>query len=405
VLVETFIRKLLRLKAHRVTAVEHSVEQMVIRIDRLGCRRLRCRGCGRPCAKIHQFEAPRHWQHLSLWGLPVVLHYQPRRVRCPRCGVKREAVPWAGAWARVTTALARAVAELARHLSWQETARYFRLDWKGVASIVQRAVAYGLERRRRRPLHVLGIDEVSRRKGHHYLTIVYDLERGVLLWVGEDRTEQTLTRFFTDLGRRRSRTIQVACLDMWQAYLKAVQIHAPNAQVLFDRFHLVQHLNRAVDEVRRSEMRRLSGQEKTSFKRTRFLLLKNPWNLRTEERERLSTLVRWNTPIVRAYYLKEAFQLFWSYRQSARAEEHLRRWMHSAMRSRLQPFRKFVQRLRAHLEGVLAWTRLRVSNGALEGMNNKIKLVSHRSFGFRTVKNFTAAIYHCCAHLPLPEEC
>jgi transposase len=141
------------------------------------------------------------------------------------------------------------------------------------------------------------------------------------------------------------------------------------------------------------------------FQSARVLANNNPWNLRTEERERLSTLVRWNTPIVRAYYLKEAFQLFWSYRQPARAEQHLQRWAHSAMRSRLQPFKEFVRRLRAHLEGVLAWTRLRVSNGALEGMNNKIKLVSHRSFGFRTVRNFTAAIYHCCAHLPLPEKC
>ena len=402
---ETFIRKLLRLKAHQVTAVEPSPEPMVIGIDRMGRRRLRCRGCGWPGAKIHQVEAARQWQHLSLWGLPVVLHYHPRRVRCPNCGVRREAVPWAGAWARVTTVLARAVAEWARHLSWQETARHFRLDWKSVASMVRRLGAYGLERRRRRPLHTLGIDEVSRRKGHHYLTIVYDLEGGVLLWVGEDRTEQTLSRFFTELGCRRSRTLQVVCLDMGQAYLKAVHLHAANAQLLFDRFHLLQQLNRAVDEVRRSEMRRLSGQEKTSFKRTRFLLRKNPWNLRTDEGERLSTLVRRNTPILRAYYLKEACQLFWSYRQPARAEEHLRRWRHSALRSRLQPFKEFVRRLRAHLDGVLAWTRLRVSNGALEGMNNKIKLVSHRSFGFRTVKNFTAAIYHCCAHLPLPEEC
>ena len=317
-LVETFIRKMLRLKAHRVTAVELRTEQMVVRIDRLRCRRLHCRVCGRPCSKIHQVEAARQWQHLSLWGLTVVLRYRPRRVRCPSCGVRRERVPWAEAWARVTTALARAVAELARHLSWQQTARHFRVDWKSVACIVRRVVAYGLEGRRRRPLHILGIDEVSRCKGHHYLTVVYDLERGVLLWVGEDRTEETLTRFFSQLGRRRSATIRVVCLDMWQAYLKAVRHHAPHARVLFDRFHLVQHLNRAVDEVRRSEMRRLSSQEKTSFKRTRFLLLKNPWNLRTEERERLSTLVRWNTPIVRAYYLKEAFQLFWIYRQPAR---------------------------------------------------------------------------------------
>jgi transposase len=405
VLTETFIRKLLHLKAHYVIAVKPSPEQIVVEIDRLRSRTLRCGVCRGRCRKVHQVEEARRWQDLSLRHLPLVLHYRPRRVRCPRCGVRVEAVPWAQLWARVTTALGRAVAELARHLSWQETARHFRLDWKSVASIVRRVVAYGLERRRRRPLHILGIDEVSRRKGHHYLTVAYDLERGALLWVGEDRTEETLTRFFAELGRRRAATVRVVCLDMWRAYLKAVRDQAPNTQVLFDRFHLVQHLNRAVDEVRRSIMRRLSRQQKTLFKGTRFLLLKNPWNLRTDERERLSTLVRWNTPIVRAYYLKEAFQLFWDYRQPARAEQHLRRWMHSALRSRLEPFKELVRMLRTHLDGVLAWTRLRVSNGALEGMNNKIKLVSHRSFGFRTVKNFTAAIYHCCAHLPLPEEC
>lgn len=404
-LLETFIRKLLHLKAHKVTAVEQSPEQVVVQIDRLGRRRLRCRVCRKACRRVHNVEEARSWQDLSLRGLPMTLRYQPRRVHCPRCGVRVEEVPWARPWARVTQALARAVAELARHLSWQETARHFRLDWKSVATVVRRAVEYGLAQRRRRPLHILGIDEVSRRKGHHYLTVVYDLERGALLWVGEDRTEETLTRFFAQLGRRRSATIQVVCLDMWRPYLKAVRDHATNAQILFDRFHLVQHLNRAVDEVRRSEMRRLSGSQKASFKKTRFLLLKNPWNLRTEEKERLSTLVRWNTPIVRAYYLKEAFQLFWDYRQTGRAEEHLRRWMHSAMRSRLEPLKDFVRLLRSHLEGVLAWTRRRVSNGALEGMNNKIKLVSHRSFGFRSVRNYTAAIYHCCARLSLPEEC
>ena len=404
-LVETFIRKLLHLKAHQVTAVEQGPEQVVVRIDRLRHRRLRCGVCRRPCRRIHQVEEARCWRDLSLHRLPLVLHYRPRRVRCPHCGVRREEVPWSRPWARVTNVLARAVAELARHLSWQETARHFQLDWKSVAAVVRRAVEYGLAQRRRRPLHILGIDEVSRRKGHHYLTVVYDLERGALLWVGEDRTEETLTRFFAEVGPRRSATIQVVCLDMWRPYLKAVRDHAPNAQVLFDRFHLVQHLNRAVDEVRRSEMRRLSGTEKASFKKTRFLLLKNPWNLRTDEKERLSTLVRWNTPIVRAYYLKEAFQLFWDYRQTGRAEEHLRRWMHSALRSRLEPFKEFVRLLRTHLEGVVAWTRLRVSNGALEGMNNKIKLVSHRSFGFRSVRNYTAAIYHCCARLSLPADC
>jgi len=305
----------------------------------------------------------------------------------------------------VTRALSNAVAILARELSWQGTAREYGLNWKSVATIVKRAVQYGLRHRARLPVHVIGIDEVSRRKGQVYLTVVYDLERRVLLWVGEDRTEEAVKKFFTEeLGRRRCHTLRVVCMDMWAAYANLVREHAPNAQILFDRFHIVQHLNEAVEEVRRSEMRRLSLKERVVFKRSRWLLLKNPWNLNPDQKERLSTLVRWNAPIVRAYYLKESFQLFWDYKQSQRAETHVQKWMTSAMRSRLEPFKRFVRMLRSHLDGVLPWTRIRLSNAVVEGMNNKIKSISHRSFGFRTAKNFIAAIYHCCARLPLPAE-
>jgi transposase len=186
---------------------------------------------------------------------------------------------------------------------------------------------------------------------------------------------------------------------------EAVSEYAWNAHIVLDRFHLVKPRNEALDEVRQSERRRLLGQERAAFKSTRWLLLQNPGHLTTDPHERLSTLVRWNLPIVRAGYLKEAFQLFWEYRQPARAQAPREKWMSSAMRSRLEPFQKFVRRLRSHLPGVLAWTKIRLSNGAVEGMNNKIKSISHRSFGFRSAEYFTANIYHCCARLPLPEEC
>ena len=404
-LLQTFIRKQLRLKAHTVAAIEESDTEMIVQIERLGSRRLRCSRCGRSCRRVHSRAVKqRSWRDLPLRKARLVLRYRPRRVKCERCGVRTEALPWAEPWARVSGALAASVAALTRHLSWREAAHHFGLNWKSVAAIVQRAVAYGLARRRRKPLHWIGVDEVSRRKGHRYLTVVYDLERRMLVWVGEDRSEQTLRKFFCELGRRRCRPIQVVLMDMWAPYAKAVRENAPRAQVLFDRFHLVQHLNRAVDEVRRAQLRRLSRKEKVKFKRTRYLLLKNPWNLTPDQNERLSTLVSWNTPITRAYYLKESLQLFFDYKQPKRAREHLERWMHSAMRSRLEPFKKLVKMLRSHLDGVLAWTRLRLSNGAVEGMNNKIKLVSHRAFGFRTVEHYVAAIYHCCARLPLPEE-
>ena len=335
----------------------------------------------------------------------LILRYRPRRVDCPRCGIRVEDFPWAEPWARVTRALGNAVAMLARELSWQGTARQYGLNWKTVAGIVRRTVAYGLRKRKRPPVHVIGIDEVSRRKGQVYLTVVYDMERRVVLWVGDGRNEEQVKPFFTEvMGRRRCTTLQVVCMDMSATYAKLVQKHARNAQILFDRFHIVKHLNEAVDEVRRSQMRRLVGKEKAEFKSTRWLLLKNPWNLTSDQQERLSTLVRWNLPIVRAWYLKEAFQLFWGYRQSARAKAHLEKWMRSAMRSRLEPLKRFVRMLRSHLDGILAWTKIRLSNGALEGMNNKIKSISHRSFGFRSAQNYISAIYHCCARLPLPEE-
>lgn len=404
-LIETFIRKQLRLKAHTVTKVEETEECMTVNIDRLGRRLLCCGVCRRRCREVHDVRKERQWRDLSMRKLPLKLRYRPRRVACRRCGVRVEDFPWAEPWARVTTALAKAVAMLARELSWQGTARQYGLNWKSVANIVKQVVQYGLRHRARPPVHGIGIDEVSRRKGQVYLTVVYDLERRVLLWVGEDRTEEAVKKFFTEeMGRRRCRTLRVVCMDMWAPYVKLVREHAPNAQILFDRFHIVKHLHEAVDEVRRSLMRQLSFRERATFQGTRWLLLKNPWNLNQSQKERLSTLVRWNSPLVRAWYLKEVFQLFWTYRQPWRAEQHLRKWMNSAMRSKLQPFQRFVRMLRSHLDGILPWTKIRLSNGAVEGMNNKIKSISHRSFGFRSSKNFIAAIYHCCAKLPLPAE-
>jgi len=405
VLIETFIRKQLRLKAHTGTKVEEADDCMLVYIDRLGGRLRRCGVCRHRCREVYDVCPMREWRDLAMRKLPLKLRYRPRRVECPRCGVRVEDFPWAEPWARVTAALANAVAVLARELSWQGTAREYGLNWKSVATIVKRGVRYGLEHRARPPVHVIGIDEVSRRKGQVYLTVVYDLERRVLLWVGEDRTEEAVRKFFTEeMGPRRCHTLQVVCMDMWAPYAKLVKDHAPRAQLLFDRFHIVKHLNEAVDAVRRELWRRVTAKEKVAVKGTRWLLLKNPWNLNDEQKERLSTLVRWNTPLVRAWYLKEAFQLFWGYKQPKRAQDFLEKWMRSAMRSRLEPFKKFVGMLRSHLGGVLAWTKARVSNGAIEGMNNKIKSISHRSFGFRTAENFIAAIYHCCARLPLPVE-
>jgi transposase len=311
-------------------------------------------------------------------------------------------LPWADKWQRVTRALSRAIAELSRKLTWKETAAHFGVDWKAVAVAAKRAVEWGLKHRPWKPLHVIGIDEVSRRKGQRYLTLVYDLIRRRLVWIGEDRETTTMEKFFEWLGPRRGRSIQVVCCDMWAVYIDAVKTNLPWAALVFDRFHVVQHLNRAVDDVRRQSWRQLRGEERIAFKKTRWLWLKNPWNLRSQERRRLSALCRINQPIVRAYYLKEAFQRFWDYRYEGWAFPYLQQWLWWASHSRLEPFTRFARMIREHILGIMAWTRLRISNGALEGMNNKVKVISHRAYGFRMSDTYITAIWHGCGELPLP---
>lgn len=302
----------------------------------------------------------------------------------------------------ITYSLAKVAALLARKMSYQEVAEYLGLQWRHVAKAVKWAVEWGFAHKKTRPLHVLGLDEVSRRKGHRYLTVAYDLERHEVVWVGKDREEKTVDEFFSWLGKRRARAIQVVCMDMWAPYLASVRRHVPKATVVFDRFHIVQHLSRAVDDVRRQVVATLAPEERFAVKKSRWILIKNPWNLKPDERQRLGEILKLNLPITKAYLLKEAFQKFWEYLQPGRAEPYLRQWLWWASHSRLKPFKEFARMIRDHLDGVLAWTNIRVSNGALEGMNNKIKMVSHRSFGFRKFDTYVTAIYHSCSNLPLP---
>jgi transposase len=401
---ETFIKKALGLKAHGVVRVDEPAPgELVVWVERVGQRRLRCGACGRRAARVAAVRRPlRRWRDLAVREHQVSLVYAPYRVWCPKCGLHVERVPWADPWQRVTHALARAVARLARELHWAAVATHYQLNWKTVAQIVEATVLWGLHHRRWEPLHIVGIDEVSRRKGQQYLTMVYDLERGRVVWVGRDRTRETMARFFHWLGPRRTRAIHTVCSDMAAAYGDAIRMHLPAATHVVDRFHVSQHLSRALDEVRRQTWRQLVGRARVEWKHTRFLWLRNPENLRRSERTRLSSLLKLNSPIVRAYLLKEDLRRFWAYRATAWAEAHLTQWLWRAAHSRLEPIKKVARTLRLHRAGILAWTRLRVSNGALEGMNNKVKVISHRAYGFSTSWAYIANIYHCCAGLPLP---
>lgn len=342
---------------------------------------------------------------MPLWGIPVVLEYAPRRVWCSVCdGIYVERMGWAAGKRRQTRALAVFLATWAKELPWARVAKLFGCSWGTVASAVDYVVAYGLANRSLDEVRLIGVDEISRKRGHVYLTNVYDLERGTLLWSGEGRTKATLEAFFEFLGPNRATQLEGICCDMWKPYVDVIRANAPNATLVFDKFHIVRHLMEAVDKVRRQEIAEKGKEHKELVAKSRYIWLKNPWNLTRGQRARLGMLEKLNLKINRAYLLKEAFREFWDYQLPHWAQKYLKKWFWWATHSRLEPMRKFAWLVRNHEEGILAYFKLRITNASVEGLNNKAKIVSHKAYGFRTAKTFIQNLYLSMAELPMPDS-
>lgn len=401
-LVESIVRKTLGLKDQRVVKVVHEDGGLRVHLATKEGRRLPCSKCQHRRPVRDQLDE-REWRHVPLWGIAVVLLYAPSRVDCATCGVHVEAIPWSAGKSPITVPLVILLATWTRLLAWEVVAGLFGVSWSTVRTAVQRAVEYGLGHREDGKVYYLGIDEISRRRGHIYHTQVYDLGAKRLLWSGEGRKEETLRRFFDEWGAEKTARIRGICCDMWAPYIDVVKEKAPNAVLVFDKFHIVRHLLDAVSDVRRQEARELSKTNPDLLKDTRYLFLKNPWNLTDPQRRRLGFLEKLNLKVTRAYILKEAISGLWVYRVKGWAKRFLDRWFWWATHSRLKPMRDFAWMLRRHQEGVLAWFKVPLDNGATEAMNNNAKAVAHRAHGYRTAKTFTLSLLHCLGKLPLPQ--
>ena len=366
-----------------------------------------CSGCGEPGATYDHARA-RWYEYVPLWGFAVFWVYARRRVNCPRCGVKVEAVPWAIGKRSLSKSYMQFLATWARRLSWQEVATIFRTSWEKVFRSAEWVVSWGLEHRDLRGIGSLGIDEVLWQKVHRYLTVVYQIDAHCrrLLWVGKERTVKTLLRFFRFFGPARSGQITFICSDLWKPYLKVIRRKAGQAVHVLDRFHVVQYLNKALDEVRAQEVKELKKRGKEAILTlTRWCLLKRPENLNPKQEARLADLLRYNLKAVRAYLLKEDFQLLWQSRSLAAAQEFLKRWCTRALRSRIEPVKKVARSIRRHQELLLNWFRARgtISSGPTEGLNNRLKLTLRKAYGFRTFRAAEVALYHSLGALPEPE--
>jgi len=365
-----------------------------------------CSGCGREAPGYDRLP-PRRFEFVPLWQIAVFFVYAMRRVDCPRCGVKVEQVPWCDGKHQLTTTYRWFLAGWAKRLSWKGTAEAFGTTWQNVFRSVKYAVSWGLAHRDLAGIEAIGVDEVQWQKGHKYLTLVYQIDAGSkrLIWIGKARTAKTFLRFFRMLGKERSAKLKFICSDMWKAYLKVIAKKAPLAVHVLDRFHIMQKMSKAIDEVRAGEARQMKtdGYEPL-LTHSRWCLLKRPENLTDKQAVKLSELLKYNLRSVRAYLLKEDFQQFWTYTYPAWAEKFLDQWCRRTMRSRLQPMKKMARALRGHRALLLNWFRAqgKISAGAVEGLNNKIKLTTRKSYGFRTYEAIETALYHNLGALPEP---
>jgi transposase len=366
-----------------------------------------CSGCHQPAAGYDHLSE-RQFEFIPLWGFLVFFLYRMRRVNCKTCGVVVEEVPWASGKHQLSKVYMQFLAHWARKLSWKETAESFRTSWEKVCHSVEYMVGWGLEHRALAPIRAIGVDEIQYAKGHKYLTLVYQIDAGFtrLLWVGKERTVETFQAFFAMLGDDLSSQIEFVCSDMWKPYLRVIREKCSQALHILDRFHIVAKMNKALDDVRAAESRKMAqdGHEPL-LKKSRWCILKRKENLTPQQKFRLRDLLRYNLQTVRAYLLKEDFQQFWKYNSPTWASLFLDFWCRETMRSRIEPMKKIAAMLRAHRELLLNYFKAKkeFSSGVVEGLNNKAKVTMRKSYGFRTFRITELALYHALGKLPEPE--
>lgn len=400
-LVKTIARKTLDLKNHKIDKIKETSEGTIeIQISHKKRRLLPCKNHEGKYKVVDQLPE-RRWQHVSLWGRDVVIIYSPCRVMCNGKLIVED-IPWSKGKIRITAPLIAHIGILAELLPWKQVAELFHIHWNTVKNAVKQIVEYGLEHREIGDVIYFGIDEISRKKGHIYLTNVYDLKEKRLLWSGKGRDKTTINKFYNQVGHKLNASLTAICCDMWQPYIDNLKLFFPDAIIVFDKFHIVSHLNKAVDEVRKQEARELKETEPDILKGTRYLWLKRNGNLTDKQRVKLSTLEKLNLKINRAYLLKENFQYVWEYKYPGWAKKFLKQWFWMATHSRLKPLRDFAWMVRRHEEGILNYFKVPISNGIVEGLNNKAKVISHRAYGFRTVGTYKLVLYHCMGKLPRP---
>ena len=351
-----------------------------------GNRKLVCSGCGRRVAEFHEVYE-REVRDLPCFQYRTTVVIELYRVRCPDCGIKTERVEQLPSKAPFSKRFENEVGQACESAAARQVARRFGLSGSTVRAMDLRYLERWKAKRRMPALKQMGVDEIFLGKKQKFITVVSNLETSEPLWFGRERKKETLDEFFReDLSPQQRRRIEAACVDMWEPFRLSIEQWAPNCRVIYDKFHIMQHANHAVDEVRRAEFFRKGGRMRGLVKGKRWLLLTRWMNLTGGKRRDLNELFAMNRKRMKAYLLKESLDRLWTYHYEGAMLRYLQSWIDQLRWQRLEPFQKLAQMLLDHLEGILNYCRTKVPMGVVEAVNGNIKMLLRRGRGYKNLR-------------------
>jgi transposase len=399
------VRKLLKFKELSVVNISFRVGHVLeisVKPYKNGCR---CQACGRRGTVVRTRTELRRWRDIPVGGWTVWLLYYPREIYCSSHGRGTEVIPWSDGYTRMTYRYEYLMLRYGQMMTQKAAAELLRVSPSTLSDQLHRSIDRIRSGHRVRGLRTLGIDEISYSGGHKYATLVYDLDRSVVVWVGKQKGRKTIDRFFTEeLSDYQKRQIKIGCCDMSEAYIGAIKTHCPNATLVLDRFHIVKALNAAVDDVRKEQWREAGVNERKALKGLRWLLYRHSSTRSRKNTRTLRALERGNNRIYRAWRMKDEFEQFWDFKAPWAAERFLKHWMTRTLKSRLEPMRKFVGTVRKHYAGIVAFIGTRITNAISEGLNRIVKIIKNRASGFMTLEAFTNIIFLNIGDVNIPAQ-
>jgi transposase len=365
-----------------------------------------CPHCMRRGKIIHTLDKPRVWRDIPVCGRQVFFAYCPREIICRTHGRVQEYIPWAAPHARVTHRFEYSLLVYSSTMTQKAAAQLLKISQSTLSDLLHRVITRTRKGHKIRGLKMIGIDEISYCKGHKYATIVYDLERSCVVWVGKGKARETIDSFFrNELSRYQRERIVSGCCDMSETFIGAIEKWCPNATLVLDRFHIVKALNGAVDEVRKEEWRKADKDNRKALKGLRWLLYRHSSKRTEEDTKALKSLyMGGNRRIHRAWILKDEFEQFWDFKDQDSAKDFLDGWYKTANKSRLESIKTFVKTIRKHEHRLLPFVENRLTNAISEGINRIIKIVKNRASGFRNLYAFSDLIYLTVGDLDIPAQ-